>query len=361
MLPSDEAVVSMDRWIVELSDELRRSPDVDVTVIAPPGAGAHRPRGQQVRRSVGRFAGYPLAVRNLEADVFHIVDHATAHLAAVLPSERVVVTCHDLMPLMAASGEVPFSIGRMTLARVRFSVSFLRRVAHVACVSESTRSDVISRLGVAPGNTSVIPPGLDRRFRPFEPKARAAARATFGRSPDAKLLLHVSSGFAHKNAGGALEVLSRLRAEGIDAVLVRVGVPLSPPERDLAGRLGILDAVLDLGRVSDERLVEIYNGVDTVLIPSHSEGFGWPAVEALACGTSVATSTASAVLEAVDGAGVSAPADDPDALAAAVLSLWRSPSLRHSLRERGLARAATLSWRRAAERYLEIYAALATR
>jgi len=113
--------------------------------------------------------------------------------------------------------------------------------------------------------------------------------------------------------------------------------------------------VRDLGFVSDERLVELYQAADLLLFPSHHEGFGWPAVEAMACGTPVVISTEAALSETVGDAGLRAPATDEVALADAAARVLSTPELAAELRQRGLRRAAQFSWERTASGYVAIY------
>ena len=140
----------------------------------------------------------------------------------------------------------------MTRARCAFSARWLRRAAHVACVSKATRADVIELLGVDPRRTSVVPNGLARSFHPLGEDERERLRAEIDRG--ARLLLHVSSGAVYeKNVEGTLEALARLRASEPRTLLLRAGAPLTQEQRALAERLGVLPAVRELGRVSDEK------------------------------------------------------------------------------------------------------------
>lgn len=359
-LPQD-GVASMNRFARELVAEMRKRERFDTRLAPHPlalGDGGHRLRARG-GRTIARFVRYPMVVRKLDSDLFHIADQGYAHLAAAVPKERTVVTCHDLMPLQAAAVGAPFRAPRVTVARYRLSVSFLRRVAHVACDSEVTRRDVVRILGVDPARTSVIPIGVNRRFKPLGHDVRERLRCDFPGNP--RLLLHVSSGFPYKNVEGTLEVLSHLRRAGAPALLLRVGVPLTPAQWDLAARLGVADAVHDQGRVDDERLIELYNLVDAMIFPSHWEGFGWPALEALACGAPVVVSNCAPLLESTGGAALSADARDSKGLAAAVLRLWSSADLTETLRTRGLGQARSHSWDEVTRRYSELYAAVAGR
>ena len=155
-------------------------------------------------------------------------------------------------------------------------------------------------------------------------------------------------------------LLAHLREAGIETILLRAGAPpLDARLKAIAQKHGVLEHVVELGSIGDQRLVELYNAADATLFPSHWEGFGWPAAEALACGTPTVVSDCAPLLETVGNAALAAPATDPAALAAAVRRVWDSPVLRDTLRQRGLERARQFSWRSTAERYLHVYRRIA--
>src|SRR4051794_9915042 len=248
--------------------------------------------------SMGRFAdelereltaqGVPVTrtrrVRS-RAAVVHILDHSDAHLAALTAPARTVITCHDLMLLRAREGTAGFSPRGRPLARFAAATMLLRRAARVVCPSAQTRADVVRLRRVPPSRAVVIPNGVSERFRPLGAAERKRARAELGLTGAA--LLHVDSGQPYKNVEATLRVLARLRDEGRALTLLRVGAGLARDAQALARSLGCADAVRDLGWLDDEQLVGIYSVADVLLFPSHAEGFGWPALEAMACGTSV--------------------------------------------------------------------------
>jgi len=169
------------------------------------------------------------------------------------------------------------------------------------------------------------------------------------------VLLHVSTGHLYKNVEETVRVLHRLHDAGFDTSLVRVGRSLTAEQTSLARELNVDDRIVELGVVTDTRLVEIYNAADVLLFPSHYEGFGWPPLEAMACGTPVVVSSAASVVEIVRNAGLIARATDTDGLVSAVASILESAALRAELRERGLARASAYSWERTASAYEDVY------
>jgi glycosyltransferase involved in cell wall biosynthesis len=105
-----------------------------------------------------------------------------------------------------------------------------------------------------------------------------------------------------------------------------------------------------------------YSAADLFVYPSLYEGFGWPPLEAMACGTPVVTSNVSSLPEVVGDAALFVSPDDVDGLAAALHRVWHDEALRADLRARGIARAREFSWERTARMTLDAYrAALSAR
>jgi glycosyltransferase involved in cell wall biosynthesis len=351
---------SMERYADALEAGFAECPSIEThstTVHLPPAAVRLRLR-RPVARAM-RFLGYPLTARRQRGyDLYHIVDHGMAHLAAALPAARTIVTCHDLMLLRSEEGVTGFRADRWTVARFRWNVSQLRRVAHVVCPTASTRNDVERLVGVPRERITVVPHGIDPSFRPLDAAAARRARATLG-LPGRYALLHVSSGSAYKNVPATLRVTAALRRAGLDVTLVRTGRGLNAAERLLAAGLELDGAIVERGRPADGELALLYNACDALLFPSFYEGFGWPPLEAMACGLPVVVSDCAALTEVTGDAALRAGAEDIDGLAAAVAGILQSADVAADLRRRGLDRAAEFFWERSIERLARIYSRVA--
>jgi glycosyltransferase involved in cell wall biosynthesis len=316
-------------------------------------ATARIPLLRRVESYATRFLAYPVAARAHAARLYHIIDHGYAHAAALLPPGRTVISCHDLTLLIAAQGGAGFRPGRISLARFRWSVSFLRRAAAVIVPTEATRRDVVRLVGVDPARIHVVPYGVDARFRPLGEQQRIALKQQITAAPH--LLLHLSTGDPYKNVPATLRALAALRASGIDAVLARAGRPLTDDQRLLAASLRIEPFIVDYGTVTDARLVELYNAADALIFPSFYEGFGWPPLEAMACGTPVVTSDAAALVEVTGDAALHAAATDIDGLASALRSMLTSSDVAQRLRWAGIAQANGFSWQRTIDGFAAAY------
>lgn len=350
----ERRLLSMERYADELEREVAENRAVCMTsMTVHESATAARAGLGRFDSYLARFVRYPIAASRRRADVYHIVDHGYAHLAALLPRERVVVSCHDVMLLKAAEGAAGFTPGRLSLARFRWSTSFLKSVARVVAVSETTKRDVVRLRGVVPERVSVVPNGIAACFRPLPDEMRARLKADIASSRH--LMLHVSTGDPYKNVPGTLRVVAALRDGGVDVTLVRAGKPLNDDERRLARGLRLDGVIVECGRVSDERLVELYNACDVLLFPSFYEGYGWPPLEAMACGTPAVTSDCPSLTEIAGDAALTVPATDVAELARAVRAVLESPDLAATLRERGIGRAERFTWQRMADAFVRVY------
>jgi glycosyltransferase involved in cell wall biosynthesis len=302
----------------------------------------------------GRFAVYPRLARGLRADVFHIVDHGQAFLLKSLDPARTVVTCHDLILLVLASGRLGSKI-RPTLAThvLRYAVGHLKRARWLIAVSEQTREDMASLLGIDPSKVDVIYPGLNDCYRPM-PDSRAHTRGLFGIG-DGPVALHVGASLFYKNIEGCLRVVAQLRKAGLPVTFVRAGQKLQPSQIRLVRTLGLDHAVRDLGPLSNDDLASLYNAADVLLFPSLYEGFGWPPLEAMASGTPVVCSRVGALREVVGDAALTAEPEDVSSLASHVATVLADPTVGATLRRRGLERAKMFNWDRSAGEVLRTY------
>jgi glycosyltransferase involved in cell wall biosynthesis len=331
---------------------------VSVTRVRPPAIVPEEWRARSATWAkldiqFGRFAVYPRLVRDLDADVIHVIDHGQAYLLNGLDASRTVVTCHDVILLALAHGRIgTMSVPPVALHILNLSLELMKRAAAIVADSEQTKRDLMSFINLPAHRITVIAPGLNQPFAP-NPERGAAMRRRF-RLGDGPLVLHIGRTF-YKNISGVLRVVHGLRAQGIPARFVRTGRPLSGAERALAERLGLVDAVVELGGVPDEDLPALYNAVDLLLFPSLYEGFGWPPLEAMASGTPVVCSRAGSLGDVVGDAALTADPENFSALTWHAAAVLTDPRLRQSLIQRGLQHTAQFSWERTANQLIDVY------
>lgn len=286
--------------------------------------------------------------RGLRIDVLH----SPHHTAPLVPCGcRRVVTIHDLTFLLLPE-RYPTTRRLYFQTMTRLSA----RVADAVIVpSEAVREDVLRILRLPPGRLFVIPEAAGPAFHPKDAVAIEAVRRRYGL--EGPFLLSVGSLEPGKNRERLLQAFARLRARGLKHSLVVAGQRAwrYEGEAPLAQRLGLADSVRFLGHVPQADLPALYSAAEVFVFPSLYEGFGLPALEALACGTPVVASNVSALPEVVGDAALQVSPLDIGALAGAMERLLCDDHLRSDLRERGLARAAQFSWEKAARQTVEVY------
>ncbi len=307
-----------------------------------------------------RMVGYPRWLRGRQEryDIFHIVDHSYAHLALTLPSARTVVTCHDLDAFRCltepAKDPRPLWFKIMT-QRI---LNGLRSAKHVIFVSEAVRQEA-NRLGLLPNShCSVIHNGVQ-----CEPDtggdADREALCLLGAVATGPILLSVGSTVPRKRIDILLRVLAGVAREIPAVRLIRAGGPLTGPQAELAGELGVTRLIVELPFVDRAVLGAVYRRATLLLQPSESEGFGLPVVEAMAYGCPVVASDLPALREIGGQAAVYCRVGDVSEWTESVSRLlhqWREePALWNRLRSRSIENVRRFNWRETADRVAGVY------
>jgi glycosyltransferase involved in cell wall biosynthesis len=212
----------------------------------------------------------------------------------------------------------------------------------VAVVSETTKSDVVERLGVAPDRIVVIRNGVEDRF--FQPAPLSEERRRALNLP-AAYLLTVGTLEPRKNHLNLFHAIEQL-ARKIDLPLVVAGRKGWAYEEILAAsnRLETAGKVIRLDYVADDDLPALYAGAAAVIYPAWYEGFGLPVLEAMAAGVPVVSSTAPAMVEVGGDTILTAPASSPNALSEAIAQALGAEAQSETSRQARIARARTFRW-----------------
>ncbi len=278
--------------------------------------------------------------------------HATDTIPPQRGARRHVLTIHDLHYL-----HYPQFMTRESLRYYRDQIGWaLQRAAHILVPSRATAKDLMERLNVPESRITVHPLGVNAAFRPQPAETVRDVRKRWRLPED--YILFVGTFEPRKNITGLLHAYHRLRADWPDAPpLVLVGRRgwLYEEIFATAEQLQLGETLIWIEDAPFEDLPALYSGALVLALPSHYEGFGLTALEAMACGTPPIVSPRGSLPEVVGQAGLYAEPDDVDALADALRRLLQESTLRETLREEGLARAATFTWRRTAEIALRVY------
>ena len=304
---------------------------------------------------LARYVRYPWQARRQPGQINHIIDPGYGHLLYILDPQRTVVTVHDLMSPVRWSGGIPgCPRGRKPWLNL-FSFRALRRAKHLITDSENTRHDLIKLLKIPSDRISTIYPGIDKIFRPYGQEEKPMARASLGLTGHNTTRVLVTGSQFYKNHSNALLAFARLRTMYSKPLqLLKLGPP-TPEFTAAVQKYGLEDITQYLIGVSGNQMPALYNSVDILLFPSLYEGFGWPPLEAMACGTPVVASNAASLPEVIGDAGLMCSPYDYDGLAKAMYALLTDNDLSLSLIKRGLIRASLFEWEKVARQTLAVY------
>lgn len=284
-----------------------------------------------------------LAQRTRSLDLVH-------HAGGTVPPRRTapcLLTLHDLQPL-----ERRATHGRIKRAYLGLAVPRSVEAARIVVVpSEHVRRGVLERFGADPAKVVVVHHGVERRAG-TEPDALRRRYDLPG-----PVVLYPAITYPHKNHRVLIDAFARVLAHHPGATLVLTGGAGSEEAAVAAqiDRLGIRAQVRRTGRVPEADVAGLYDVASVVAVPSTYEGFGLPAVEAMAHGCPVVAARATALPEVVGDAGLLVDPGDTDGWGAALDQLLGDEPQRQRLAAAALARAARFTWEANAAALSEVY------
>lgn len=356
------------RYTIELARALGADPDPDVLFVArrPDGArwrgiagpddtvAAVAPAARPARL-VWEQVALPGVLGRCRPDVHHS-PHYTMPERARLP---VVVTVHD-----TTFFDHPEWHERTKVVLFRRAIRVAaRRAAVVVCVSETTAGHLRAACDLR-ARVVVAPHGVDHsRFspRPSDPAADTAVLGRLGLDGARPFVLYVGTIEPRKDVASLVRAFARVADAEPDVLLVvagrsgwggrTLGAALAETARHRA-------RILRLGYIADDALPALFRRAAVVAYPSLAEGYGLPALEALACGAPLVTTTGTAMAELAGGAALLVPPADPDALAGALVSVLvagrTDPSVAARV-ELGISLAEARTWAASASRHVDAY------
>ena len=285
-----------------------------------------------------RLLAEPLGPRS--ADMFHGLNQRLPRL----PLRRAAATFHDLF-VMTGEYSTPEFRARFT-AQARDAAE---RAGVLIAVSEFTKTQVVSLLGVEASRVAVVRHGI----RPLAYPRRAG-------QPREKVVLNVGAIQIRKNVARLVEAFEALENEwrlvlagsfGYGADRIRARIESSPAR----------DRISVLGYVEPDELAAWYARAAIFAFPSLDEGFGMPVLEAMAGGAPVLTSNRSALPEVAGDAAILVNPEDTEALIGALRNMAADEGLRQDMAARGLARSRLFTWEKAARETWDVYQELLRR
>ncbi len=296
----------------------------------------------------------PSRLNRLQVDVFHSPSF-------MIPLRRfkgkIITTFHDLIPLM-----FPHYTPRAKKKKFFWLYKWvIRRAAKVSDAiitgSQNTKKDIIQHLNAKDEKVEVIPYGIDPNYFMADSSIPIDfLKRRFGIS--GKIILAVGREDPYKNILGLAKAFEKLISAGKhNYYLVLVGEKDEryPEVRNFVMGKGLSQRILFTGYLEEDKLVNAYREADVFVHPALYEGFGFPPLEAMACGTPVISSDRASLPEVLDEAAIFIEPTDINALAQTIDHLLTHPELQDYLRQKGIERARIFNWKITAEKVLQLY------
>jgi glycosyltransferase involved in cell wall biosynthesis len=271
---------------------------------------------------------------------FIVCDHSNAPYLKSLPKERAAITVHDVLAIRGAFGYAD-AYCPASPAGVILQKWILRGLQNAGTLITTTTMTAEQLLGLSAGKQidsrswHVIPLAFNADFRRIEKAEKDRLLAKAGLNPNSAFLLHVGSDLPRKNRKLLIDMVAAL-GDRWDGKVCFAGEALEKELLNHANSIGVGERVCSIVKPTHEILVALYNGCDAFVFPSFSEGFGWPVIEAQACGAPVIASNLAPMPEVTGGAALFADPYSPKDFAETFLTLHRDVSLREELIKRGI-------------------------
>jgi len=234
----------------------------------------------------------------------------------------------------------------------------------ILTLTEFSKKGIMKHFRIEGSRIRVTSAAADNIFRPIhERDSSYKILSRFGLDFSTKFILYVGGIAPHKNLSVLVKAYSKLIKDSSykDVKLVLVGDYEKDPFlidrkiKDEIKRLDLTDTIIFTGFLPDKELVYLYNAATILVMPSFCEGFGLPALEAMACATPVIGSKTTSLPEVVGNAGLFFDPNDPDELLEKLLHILGNDNFRKQLRDRSIKRASTFSWQKSAAQLLAAF------
>jgi len=310
-------------------------------------------------RQIFRYIVNPLGLLGKHADVYHITDHANAHLLAALDPKKTIITCHDLTaPYWMMTYVKPTFKKQIKHWVERWRVRFLKNAAKIIAVSEATKLDIIRYLNIPEKQITVIPEGVASTFGPCT-NTRILHRVKKTHTLPDTYLLHVGTTYYNKNIEGLLNIFFNLAQHNTDLYLIKVGELWTKEQAAIIHASPFAARIRHIGSVPTTDLPAIYASATALLQPSYAEGFGFTVLEAMACGCPVIISHIPALTELVQNNGIHISLPPTPAEMKTVQHLINNQKIQKKYRSLGIKWAARYTWTACAKKTLDVYTDIA--
>jgi glycosyltransferase involved in cell wall biosynthesis len=273
---------------------------------------------------------YPLILRmkrlsRSKETLYHVCDHSNSFYVRHLPEGRTSITCHDVLAIRGGLGYADAYAPASGFGKYmqRWILSNLLTAEKIACVSQLTLrqlTELAAARGKQPADWKVIHNGFNADFIPVSKEESRELLKGKGVNIDEPFILHVGSRQLRKNRKMLLDMVYAL-GDQYKGKIVYAGFEIERALYEYAEKLGLKDRVIGVTKPSHKILEALYSSCYAFIFPSLSEGFGWPVIEAQACGAPVIASSTAPMPEVSGGAALHADPLKPEEFAAAMIKL----------------------------------------
>jgi glycosyltransferase involved in cell wall biosynthesis len=357
---------SMQRYAALLQDGFMREGH-EVRVLRPSVIAGRLATNATVQKWLGyidKLFLFPIVLKRAVdwPDIVHICDHSNAFYVKHVDSRPHVITCHDLLAVRSALGEFPQQETRWSGRKLqRMILAGLARSRNIISVSDATRADILRLVRREGQEIARIYNGLSYPYAAMDHEQTTTRLDMLGLTSDTPFLLHVGGNQWYKNRLGVLKIFALVRNHdpNRNLLMVMAGKRWTEEMRKFVQLSGIESSVIELVDVTNEDLRALYSRAEALLFPSLEEGFGWPIVEAQACGCPVVTSNRAPMNEV--GGGAAKYVDPLNHVPAAVTVASVIGSRCRAVSNANMRSAARFSTAAMLDSYLEMYSQVLVR
>jgi len=287
-----------------------------------------------------------------EYDILHITNQISSNIVHYYNDTcKYIVTVHDIDYLTNPASYIQKIFSKCVYSGLYFSKNLIS-------ISYSTKNLLINNMQIPKDNIHVIYHGVDKIFRPIDTYNIEDIYKKYNLDRNFRYILNVGVDIPRKNFKTFLMAVYKLIKKSDLARhkvrIIKVG-KISPRNIKLIRSLGLEKYILSFDYVSETDLVKLYNLADFFVFPSLHEGFGFPVLEAMACGTPVIVSNIPSILEVAGSAGLLVNPHSYYDLSEAMYLMLNDSHLRSELRIKGLKRSKSFSWYKCAKNVLRVY------
>ncbi|MEO1287414.1 MAG: glycosyltransferase family 1 protein [Chloroflexota bacterium] len=298
----------------------------------------------------------PVELITGQVDLFHATDFT---LPPTRSTTKTIVTVHDMSYVRVPDAASPRLRAYLDAVVPRST----RRADHIIADSQATKDDLIEFYQLPENEITVLLSGIDSRYQVIDDDLWLMTIRNYYRIPSVPYLFTVGTIQPRKNYSRVIRALKQLRNTGYDLHLVIAGGKgwLEDEMYQTLEETGLNNVDHLIGYAKDEHLAGLYSGAEAVVFPSLYEGFGFPVLEGMACGTPVVTSNVSSLPEVAGEVAIMVDPYDVEAIANAIRRVLDDSDLRAEMIHRGFEQASRFTWEKSARHLRNIYADVLSR